>query len=55
MSETFQKNGIPATYLGKRKKSAASNKKKAHHYWQASPFCFVARLSNTLTIPLCGE
>jgi len=25
MSETFQKNGIPATYLGKRKKSAASN------------------------------
>jgi len=31
------------------------NKKKAHHYWQASPFCFVARLPNTLTIPLREE
>jgi hypothetical protein len=31
------------------------NKKEAHHYWQASPFCFVARLPNTLTIPLRGE
>lgn len=29
--------------------------KKTHHYWQASPFCFVARLPNTLTIPLCRE